>query len=68
MKTLSLITLVLASCAVQRDYRLQPGQKFVDGEVIGGRLRIETRKASNEPPEIVLFQDGAGGDFTIYER
>lgn len=68
MKTLPLITLLLASCAVQHEHTLKPGQKFVDGEVVGGRLHIKTRKAGSEPPEIVLFQDGAGRDFTIYER
>lgn len=68
MKTLPLITLLLTSCATPHEHTLQPGQKFVDGEVIGGRLRIQSRKAGNEPPEIVLFQDGAGNDFTIYER
>jgi hypothetical protein len=68
MKTLSLLTLLLASCVTPHDYHLQPGQKFVDGEVVGKTLLIQSRKASNEPPEIVLFQDGTGGDFTIYER
>lgn len=68
MKTLSLIALLLTSCATPHEHVLQPGQKFVDGEVIGGRLRVQSRKAGNEPPEIVLFQDGQGGDFTIYER
>lgn len=66
MKTL--IALILTSCAVQHEHTLQPGQKFVDGEVVGGTLFIQSRKAGNEPPEIVLFQDGRGGDFTIYER
>ena len=68
MKTLSLIALLLTSCATPHEYHLQPGQKFVDGEVIGGRLRIQSRKASNELSEIILFQDGQGGDFTIYEQ
>ena len=35
MKTLSLLTLLLASCVTPHDYHLQPGQKFVDGEVVG---------------------------------
>lgn len=60
--------ILLASCAAPVEHTLQPGQKFVDGEFIGGRLRVETRRAVNEPPEIVLFQDGQGNDFTIYER
>ena len=68
MKTLALLVLLLASCAAPNDYTLKPGEKFVDGEVIGGRLHIKTRKAHNEPAEIVLFQDGEGGDYTIYER
>lgn len=68
MKILPLIALLLASCATPHEYTLQPGQKFVDGEVVGKTLLIQSRKASNEPPEIVLFQDGQGGDFTIYEQ
>lgn len=68
MKALAPLVLLLASCAAPLEYTLQPGQKFVDGEVVGGRLHIKTRKAHSEPPEIVLFQDGEGGDFTIYER
>lgn len=68
MKTLSLLTLLLASCVTPHDYHLQPGQKFVDGEVVGKTLLIQSRKANNEPPEIILFQDGQGNDFTIYER
>jgi len=66
MKTL--IALLLTSCAVPHEYTLKPGQKFVDGEVRHGRLRVQTRPADNEPPEITLFQDGQGNDFTIYER
>lgn len=65
---LFLTTLFLTSCAPPHTYTLPRGQKFLDGEVKYGRLRIETRKASNEPPEIILFQDGRGNDFTIYER
>ena len=68
MKTLAPLVLLLASCAASHNYTLKPGEKFVDGEVIGGRLHITTRKAHSEPAEIVLFQDGEGGDFTIYER
>lgn len=68
MKTLSLVTLLLASCAVQHEHTLKPGQKFVDGEVVGGRMLIQSRKAANEAPEIVLFQDGRGNGFTIIER
>lgn len=66
MKTL--IALLLTSCSVPHEYTLQPGQKFVDGEVVGKTLFIQSRKAGNEPPEIVLFQDGQGNGFTIYER
>ncbi len=46
MKTLTLITLLLTSCAVQHDYTLQPGRKFVDGEVVGKTLLIQSRKAN----------------------
>jgi hypothetical protein len=66
MKTL--IALLLTSCATSHDYHLQPGQKFVDGEVRHGRLRIQTRPTNDEQPEITLFQDGQGNDFTIYEQ
>jgi len=66
MKTL--IALLLTSCAVPHEYTLPPGQRFVDGEVHHGRLHIQTRPANNEPPEITLFQDGQGNDFTIYEQ
>lgn len=66
MKTL--IALLLASCAMSHEYTLPHGQKFVDGEVKHGRLRVQTRPANNEPPEITLFQDGQGNDFTIYEH
>jgi hypothetical protein len=68
MKTTALLTLLLCSCSIPHEYTLKPSQKFLDGEVIGKRLRIETRKARSEPPEIILFQDGAGADFTIYEQ
>lgn len=68
MKILPLIAILLASCSVPHEYTLPPGQKFVDGEVIHGRLRVQTRPARNELPEITLFQDGQGNDFTIYER
>jgi len=64
----ALIALLLTSCAMSHDYALPPGQKFVDGEVKHGRLRVQTRPANNESPEITLFQDGTGGDFTIYEQ
>ena len=73
MRTVLLITALiglLASCAapIPSKYTLNPGQKFIDGEVIGRKLRIQSRKAINEPPEIILFQDGEGNDFTIYEQ
>lgn len=66
MKTL--IALLLTSCAVPHEYTLPPGQKFLDGEVRYGRLRVQTQPANNEQPEITLFQDGTGNDFTIYGR
>ena len=63
-----LLTLLLASCT-SSEYMLKPGKKFVDGEMVHGKLRIQSRKAEgNELPEIVLFQDGTGHDFTIYEQ
>lgn len=65
---LFLTTLFLTSCSIPHEHTLKPGQKFLDGEMKYGRLRIQTRPANNEPPEITLFQDGTGGDFTIYER
>lgn len=46
MKTLLLITLLLASCAAQHEHTLKPGQKFVDGEVVGKTLLIQSRKAN----------------------
>ena len=34
-----------------------------------GRLKIETRQSQKiEEPEIVLFNDGQGGEFTIREK
>lgn len=63
-----LIALLLTSCSIPHDYTLPPGQKFLDGKVRHGRLRVQTRPANNEPPEITLFQDGQGNDFTIYEQ
>jgi|JI10StandDraft_1071094.scaffolds.fasta_scaffold01661_33 hypothetical protein len=62
------MTLLLTACAVPHEYTIPPGQKFIDGEVRYGYLRVQTRPADNEPPEITLFQDGQGNDFTIYER
>lgn len=52
MKTLALLVLLLASCAASHNYTLKPGEKFVDGEVIGGRLHIKTRKAHSEPADL----------------
>ena len=63
-----LTALLLSSCSLPHDYTLPPGQKFLVGEVHHGRLHIQTRPANNEPPEITLFQDGQGNDFTIYEQ
>jgi len=68
MKTLILITVLIGSCSMPHEYTLKTGEKFLDGEVRHGRLRIQTRPANNEPAEIILFQDGSGNDFTIYEN
>lgn len=65
---LFLITLLLTSCSLRHEYNLQPGRKFTNGKTVGSTLFIQSRKANNEPPEIILFQDGQGNDFTIYER
>jgi len=67
MKLLAL-SLFLIGCSHQSEYTLQPNHKFVDGEVIFGKLRIKTRSSVSEQPEIVLFNDGQGGEFTIIEQ
>lgn len=64
----ALLALLLVSCT-SPEHKLKPGMKFMDGEVVRGKLRIQSRTAEgNELPEIVLFQDGMGHDFTIYEQ
>ena len=65
---LLLTALFLTSCSLPHTYTLPPSQKFLDGEVRYGCLRVQTRPANSEPPEITLFQDGQGNDFTIYEQ
>lgn len=67
MKLLAL-SLLLIGCSHQSEYTLPPNQKFVDGEVVLGKLRIKTRPSVDEQPEITLFNDGQGGEFTIYEQ
>jgi len=63
-----LLFTLLASCSIPHEHTLKPSRKFVDGEVRHGRLVIQTAPASGVPPEIILFQDGRGNEFTIYER
>lgn len=67
MKILAL-SLLLIGCSHQSECTLPPNQKFVDGEVVFGKLRIKTRPSVREQPEITLFNDGQGGEFTIYEQ
>lgn len=62
------LSLLLIGCSHKSEYTLKPNQKFVDGEVIFGKLRIKTRPSVSEQPETTLFNDGQGGEFTIYER
>ena len=65
----ALLLLFLPQCSLtDSDIHLKPNQKFIDGEVKHNRLIIQSRESNNEPPEIILFQDGQGNDFTIYER
>ena len=69
MKKSLILSLFLIGCSTPTEYTLKPNQKFVDGEVRMGRLKIETRQSQKiEEPEIVLFNDGQGGEFTIREK
>jgi len=69
MKPFILLTLLLPNCSsLNHTISLPPNLKFLDGEIHHNKLKIQTRPANNEPAEIILFQDGRGNDFTIYEN
>ncbi len=66
---LLLFSLLLPSCSpLNHTIFLPPNLKFLDGEIHHNKLKIQTRPANNKPAEIILFQDGRGNDFIIYEN
>jgi hypothetical protein len=64
-----LLCLLLAGCSSPSEYTLEPNKKFIDGNTtILGRLKIDTKDfSSDDYPETILFNDGQGGEYTIYE-
>lgn len=66
---LILLCMLLTSCATPSTYVLAPDKKFIDADTtILGTLKIHTQDADySDSPEIILFNDGQGGDYTIYE-
>ena len=66
---LIILCLLLTGCSAPTTYTLAPDKKFIDADTtILGTLKIHTQDSDyNDSPETILFQDGQGGDYTIFE-